>query len=100
MRSGKEIEKPDYSNPALIKNQKLSELNSENIEPLTNESDTVSNVRRKEPLPYQTPAPFPQRLRLPQKRSTNDEIYKLFEQVKINIPLLDAIKQIPAYSKF
>ncbi|XP_057502691.1 uncharacterized protein LOC130786401 [Actinidia eriantha] len=32
--------------------------------------------------------------------TTNDEIYKLFEQVKINIPLLDAIKQIPAYSKF
>ena len=26
-------------------------------------------------------------------------MYKLFEQVKINTPLLDAIKQIPAYTK-
>ena len=100
MRSGKEIEKPDYSKPALKETQKLSEVNSENIEPLNNESDAVSDVRMKDPLQYQTPAPFPQRLRLPKKGTTNDEIYKLFEQVKINIPLLDAIKQIPAYSKF
>ncbi|GFZ10975.1 hypothetical protein Acr_22g0003730 [Actinidia rufa] len=45
-------------------------------------------------------APFPQRLRAPKKPNHNAEIYKLFEQVKINIPLLDAVKQIPAYAKF
>ena len=28
------------------------------------------------------------------------EIYELFKQVKLNIPLLDAIKQIPSYAKF
>ena len=28
------------------------------------------------------------------------EIYELFKQVKVNIPLLDAIKQIPSYAKF
>ena len=43
---------------------------------------------------------FPQRLQDPKKGTTNAEIYKLFEQVKINIPLLDAIKQIFAYAKF
>ncbi|GFY82766.1 hypothetical protein Acr_02g0010060 [Actinidia rufa] len=36
----------------------------------------------------------------PKKPNHNAEIYKLFEQVKINIPLLDAVKQIPAYAKF
>ena len=51
-------------------------------------------------MPCTIPAPFPQRLRAPKKETTIDEIYKLFEQVKINIPLLDAIKQIPAYAKF
>ncbi|GFZ11139.1 hypothetical protein Acr_22g0005370 [Actinidia rufa] len=40
------------------------------------------------------------RLRAPKKPNHNAEIYKLFEQVKINIPLLDAVKQIPAYAKF
>ena len=30
----------------------------------------------------------------------NADIYKIFKQVKINIPLLYAIKQIPAYAKF
>ena len=28
------------------------------------------------------------------------EIYELFKQVKVNIPLLDVIKQIPSYAKF
>ena len=28
------------------------------------------------------------------------EIYELFKQVKLNIPLLDVIKQIPSYAKF
>ena len=80
LKSGKEIEKPNYSNPALTKTQKKFEVNSENIEPLNNESDTVSDIRRKDPLPYQTPAPFPQRLRFPKKKGTiNYEIYKLFE---------------------
>ncbi|GFS32289.1 hypothetical protein Acr_00g0021770 [Actinidia rufa] len=49
---------------------------------------------------YHPPAPFPQRLRAPKKPNHNAEIYKLFEQVKINIPLLDAVNQIPAYAKF
>ncbi|XP_057487086.1 uncharacterized protein LOC130773154 [Actinidia eriantha] len=40
------------------------------------------------------------RLRAPKKPNHDAEIYKLFEQVKINIPLLDAVKQIPAYAKF
>ncbi|XP_057505411.1 uncharacterized protein LOC130788662 [Actinidia eriantha] len=49
---------------------------------------------------YHPPAPFLQWLWAPKKPNHNAEIYKLFEQVKINIPLLDAVKQIPAYTKF
>ena len=36
----------------------------------------------------------------PQKVNQNFEILKLLKQVKVNIPLLDAIKQIPSYAKF
>ena len=46
------------------------------------------------------PAPYPHRLRVPKKVNNHSEIYELFKQVKLNIPLLDAIKQIPSYAKF
>ena len=46
------------------------------------------------------PAPYPHRLRPPKKVNNHSEIYELFKQVKVNIPLLDAIKQIPSYAKF
>jgi len=29
-----------------------------------------------------------------------DEMLKLFKQVQINLPILDAIKQLPSYAKF
>ena len=46
------------------------------------------------------PAPYPHRLRAPKKVNNHSEIYELFKQVKLNIPLLDAIKKIPSYAKF
>ena len=39
-------------------------------------------------------------MRAPKKLNNHSEIYELFKQVKVNIPLLDAIKQIPSYAKF
>ena len=45
-------------------------------------------------------APYPHRLRVPKKVNNHFEIYELFKQDKVNIPLLDAIKQIPSYAKF
>ena len=46
------------------------------------------------------PAPFPQMLIPPQKMNQNFEILEVLKQVEVNIPLLDAIKQIPSYAKF
>lgn len=45
-------------------------------------------------------APYPQRLEKPQMEDRNQEIMDTFKQVKINIPLLDGIKQVPSYIKF
>ncbi|XP_062178241.1 uncharacterized protein LOC133883038 [Alnus glutinosa] len=47
---------------------------------------------------YEPVAPFPQRLLAPKKGTENQDILEVFKQVKINIPLLDAIKQIPSYA--
>ncbi|RVW19050.1 Retrovirus-related Pol polyprotein from transposon 297 [Vitis vinifera] len=46
------------------------------------------------------PLPFPKALH--GKKGTNNasEIFKVLRQVKVNIPLLDMIKQVPTYAKF
>ncbi|KAJ0586747.1 putative nucleotidyltransferase, Ribonuclease H [Helianthus annuus] len=49
--------------------------------------------------------PFPQALVEPGTKSTKrgpqqEEMWEVFKQVKINIPLLDAIKQVPAYARY
>ncbi|XP_070667485.1 uncharacterized protein [Malus domestica] len=49
---------------------------------------------------YHVPIPFPKALQPLKKAIYNSDILELFKQVKINIPLLDAIKQVPAYAKF
>nr|GEV52115.1 hypothetical protein [Tanacetum cinerariifolium] len=38
--------------------------------------------------------------RLAKKGSYSEDMWETFKQVKINLPLIDAIKQIPAYAKF
>ena len=46
------------------------------------------------------PAPYPQKLKALKKVNNHSEIYELFKQVKLNIPLLNSIKKIPSYAKF
>ena len=46
------------------------------------------------------PPPFPQEMRSKKKASQQAGILEVLRQVKVNIPLLDIIKQVPAYAKF
>ena len=46
------------------------------------------------------PVPFPQRLQKAKQDEQSQQFLELFKQVKINLPLLEAIKQVPAYAKF
>jgi len=43
---------------------------------------------------------FPHTMTKQRKVNHNSEIFETFKQVRINIPLLDAIKQVPFYAKF
>ena len=43
---------------------------------------------------------FPQKLAKVKKRTSTDEIMKIFKQVSVNILLLDTIKQVPSYVNF
>ena len=44
--------------------------------------------------------PFPHVLKKIKELDHSLEIYEIIKQVKVNIPLLDSIKQIPSYAKF
>ena len=44
--------------------------------------------------------PFPQNLKYNRKEAQFEEIQKVFKEIHINIPFLDAIKQVPSYGKF
>ena len=50
----------------------------------------------KNKVKHAIPAAYPHRLRIPKKMNNHADIYELFKLVKVNIPLLDAIKQIPS----
>ncbi|GAV63041.1 hypothetical protein CFOL_v3_06563 [Cephalotus follicularis] len=63
--------------------------------------------KEKDIIPASPKAPFPECLRYPSlvppfgtKFGRIDEMMELFKQVQINLPLLDAIRQVPSYAKF
>jgi hypothetical protein len=66
--------------------------------------DTSSSADPSLETPYVPRAPFPERLKAPSHFGKQGEkiqdMMETFKQVKVNIPLLDAIKQVPAYAKF
>ncbi|XP_048228283.1 uncharacterized protein LOC112534948 [Ricinus communis] len=94
LRSGKEF-------PSGLIPLKGSELSKENEEEVSSKAshrvkfDPPVSLSSHTPLP-----PFPSRLAKPKEDEQEKEILDTFRKVEINIPLLDAIKQIPKYAKF
>ncbi|XP_021992121.1 uncharacterized protein LOC110888932 [Helianthus annuus] len=84
------------------------------ISPKKNKKETLENNRvidtepgdKKEKGMECNTIPFPKALINPETKVVNkrgpqqDEMWEVFKQVKINLPLLDAIKQVPAYAKY
>ncbi|XP_075669961.1 uncharacterized protein LOC142639702 [Castanea sativa] len=87
LRGGKIIEKDIPKSNTHDESSKIKS-SDEVLEPKSNEIERC-------PIP----TPFPQRLMSPQKVNQNFEILEVLEQVKVIIPLLDAIKQISSYAK-
>ena len=60
-----------------------------------------SNDHTQQPLePFKPTAPFPRRLASKKQNEQVEKILEIFKQVKVNVPLLDAIQQVPSYAKF
>ncbi|KAB2609977.1 S ribonuclease [Pyrus ussuriensis x Pyrus communis] len=57
-----------------------------------------SNLINSNPVPPNVP--FPHRFLQTKKEKHEKDILEMFRKVQVNIPLLDAIKQVPKYAKF
>ena len=86
LRSGKEIEHPM---PKLAGKTKEQE-----------EEGSENRIIKEDSMKESMPPPFPQALRGKKKASKQEGILEVMRQVKVNIPLLDMIKQVPTYAKF
>ena len=89
LRSGKVIDRP-IPEPCEDNNNENSKGKKELNKLTPNEEITI--------VPSEPP--FPHALNKPRKSNHSSEIYEIFKQVKVNIPLLDAIKQVPSYANF
>ncbi|XP_027150163.1 uncharacterized protein LOC113759784 [Coffea eugenioides] len=96
LRSGKEVQ---GSNPLIPKDKDKDRIEKELEE---EDKDNKNSKVVPDPLiPVRTnPPPFPSRLEKPMKQDKEKEVLEIFRKVEINIPLLDAIKQVPRYAKF
>ena len=86
LRSGKEVDQP-MPKP-VEETRKEEEIEPEHI------------FLKEDSMKHCMPPPFPQALRSKKKASQQAGILKVLRQVKVNIPLLDIIKQVPVYAKF
>ena len=86
LRSGKEVDQP-MPKP-IQETKKGEEMHSEHI------------LLKEDSMKYSIPPPFPQALRGKKKASQQAGLLEVLRQVKVKIPLLDIIKQVPGYAKF
>ncbi|RDY05420.1 hypothetical protein CR513_10747, partial [Mucuna pruriens] len=68
--------------------------------PRPTQADSGPNVDLQSRPERVVPMPFPSRTISARKPKSDEELLKMFRKVEINIPLLDAIKQVPQYAKF
>ena len=97
MRSGKEVE--TLVKAATTSSKQEKEQNIVIDKDVPNDDDIPK--RKLPPLfDYKPVPPFPQALAKSRKDEKNKDLYETFHRYEVNIPLLDAIKQVPHYAKF
>ncbi|XP_023905387.1 uncharacterized protein LOC112017160 [Quercus suber] len=97
LRSGKEVEILVKVAPASLKQEKEQNVVADKNVP----NDDEVPKRKFLPLSdYKPIPPFPQALAESRKGEKIKDLYETFCRCEVNIPLLDAIKQVPRYAKF
>ena len=86
LRSGKEIEQL----VPMTAEETCKEKEAEPEKIIISDDSVKKNI----------PPSFPQAARIKKKILNQAEVWEVLRQVKVNIPLLDMIKQVPTYAKF
>ncbi|XP_028964974.2 uncharacterized protein [Malus domestica] len=82
----------DEASTETEKSPKDTELNKKDSDKVSKEVQNSFNSC--------VPVHFPRRFMKSKKEQTDKEILDTFRKVQVNLPLLDAIKQVPKYAKF
>ncbi|KAL7582259.1 hypothetical protein Lser_V15G44724 [Lactuca serriola] len=88
LRNGKE-----YEGPKMIVEEEEMELDKKEEKSKTPSKQVPIEAKVTPPL-------FPSRLSESKREKEDNEIMEMFRKVEVNIPLIDAIKQVPRYAKF
>ncbi|RVW69214.1 hypothetical protein CK203_060819 [Vitis vinifera] len=112
LRSGKKVEsptpKPYVEEKEEEETKKREEMKGKKKDISEGKEDHDSTVNanpekeliKEELMKKRTSPPFPQALHGKKGIKNASEILEVLRQVKVNIPLLDMIKQVPSYAKF
>ncbi|XP_070011405.1 uncharacterized protein [Nicotiana sylvestris] len=77
-----------------METEKEDEIAQEPVVDVTADKDRSQMIGKKIP-----PAPFPQRLAKYQKEEQYKKFLEMLKQIQVNIPLIDALKEMPGYAK-
>ncbi|CAN6687713.1 unnamed protein product [Malus baccata var. baccata] len=107
LRSGKSFDNRDEN---CIQNSRVTsqpKTDSGNVEKSANSKDSEQTVNSSEngaviveDRVCEPPMPYPERLKPKVKDQQLTDFMKTLSKVQINLPLIDAIKNIPSYAKF
>ncbi|RVW37785.1 hypothetical protein CK203_101721 [Vitis vinifera] len=112
LRSGKKVELPtpkphveEEEEEVTEKREEIKGKKKDSSEGKEDHDSTVNANLKKvlikgDVMKKHTPPPFPQALHGKKGIKNASEILEVLRQVKVNIPLLDMIKQVPTYAKF
>ncbi|RVW61089.1 Retrovirus-related Pol polyprotein from transposon 17.6 [Vitis vinifera] len=110
LRSGKEVDQPlpKVRQDEELMSKKTLVKESNNQEEKSGKKSASKSSIEEEPrivikedmMKKHMPPPFPQALHGKKEIKNSSEMLEVLRQVKVNIPLLDMIKQVPTYAKF
>lgn len=110
LRSGKEYEgiitEPEEVSPEHFASGKSTEntfaqSEAEKVPDLGKRDSVAAGPQKEKKLVQERPPPpFPQRIRKAKEEQQFGEFLEILKQLHINIPLIEAIEQMPNYSKF
>src|SRR5204863_1163241 len=101
LRSGKIVDnKVEHSIAPEIEEEHEHEATVDDESTPLKEKEAADLMKPIDVEHYKETAPFPHLLAKRKKDSKAHDILEIFKKVEINIPMLSAISQIPAYAKF